>query len=74
LQLGAQLQVTQRTAWFLNHRIREMFLENAPDMLKEIVEADETYMGVKIKIATLIKGKQRTKMIKSPCWPFRTWW
>jgi len=49
LQLAAQLQVTQKTAWFLNHRIREMFLETAPDMLKGIVEADETYIGGKNK-------------------------
>ena len=32
VQLSEQLQVTQKTAWFLNHRIRQMFLESAPDM------------------------------------------
>lgn len=47
LQLAAQLRVTQKTAWFINHRIREMFLETAPDMLTGIVEADETYVGGK---------------------------
>jgi transposase-like protein len=47
LQLAAQLQVTQKTAWFLNHRIREMFKETAPHMLEGIIEADETYVGGK---------------------------
>ena len=49
VQLGEQLQVTQKTAWFLNHRIREMYRETAPDMLEGIVEADETYVGGKNK-------------------------
>lgn len=47
LQLAAQLNVTQKTAWFLNHRIREMFKETAPEMLKGIVEVDETFVGGK---------------------------
>lgn len=47
VQLSEQLQVTQKTAWFLNHRIREMYRETAPDMLEGIVEADETYVGGK---------------------------
>lgn len=42
-----QLQVTQKTAWHLLHRIRAMFKETAPNMLKGIVEADETYVGGK---------------------------
>lgn len=49
IQLGVQLNVTQKTAWFLNHRIRQMFEETAPEMLKGIVEADETYVGGKNK-------------------------
>jgi transposase-like protein len=47
VQLATQLGVTQKTAWFLNHRIRTMFLETAPEMLTGIVEADETYVGGK---------------------------
>ena len=49
VQLGVQLDITQKTAWFLNHRIRQMFLETAPEMLKGIVEVDETYVGGKNK-------------------------
>jgi transposase-like protein len=48
LQLASWLDVTQKTAWFLNHRIREMLKDNAPALLDGIVEVDETYVGGKI--------------------------
>lgn len=47
MQLGTQLNITQKTAWFLNHRIRQMFLETAPEMLTKILEVDETFVGGK---------------------------
>lgn len=45
LQLASWLGVTQKTAWFLNHRIREMLTITAPELLDGIVEVDETYVG-----------------------------
>lgn len=48
LQLSKWLGCTQKTAWFLNHRIREMLKENEPELLKGVVEVDETYIGGKI--------------------------
>lgn len=48
LQLATWLNVTQKTAWFLNHRIREMLSDKAPELLNEVVEVDETYVGGKI--------------------------
>lgn len=48
LQLASWLDVTQKTAWFLNHRIREMLSAKAPELLDGIVEVDETYVGGKI--------------------------
>ncbi len=45
LQLANWIGVTQKTAWHLNHRIREMLKENAPELLDGIVEVDETYVG-----------------------------
>ncbi len=49
LQLSNWLGVTQKTAWHLNHRIREMMTENAPELLDGIVECDETYVGGSLK-------------------------
>jgi transposase-like protein len=47
LQLASWLDVTQKTAWHLNHRIRQMLANTAPELLKGIVEADESYVGGK---------------------------
>lgn len=45
LQLATWLGVTQKTAWHLNHRIRLMLTDKAPELLDGIVEVDETYVG-----------------------------
>ncbi len=45
LQLSRDLNITQKTAWYLLHRIREMLRAKEPVMLKGTVEADETYVG-----------------------------
>ena len=45
LQLATWLGVTQKTAWHLNHRIRVMLTDKAPELLDGIVEVDETYIG-----------------------------
>lgn len=45
LQLASWLGVTQKTAWHLNHRIRVMLTDKAPELLDGIVEVDETYVG-----------------------------
>ncbi len=45
LQLAAWLGVTQKTAWHLNHRIRQSLTVQTPEQLNGIVEIDETYCG-----------------------------
>lgn len=47
LQASRQLGITQKTAWFVLHRVREMLREKALQMLASEVQIDETYVGGK---------------------------
>jgi transposase-like protein len=47
IQLGKDLGVTQKTAWFMLHRIRESLKESNPELLGGTNEIDEAYMGRK---------------------------
>lgn len=46
-QLKRTLGVTYKTAWYLSHRIRAAMKEVDAQLLKGIVEADETFVGGK---------------------------
>ena len=48
VQLAKDLGVTQKTAWFMLHRIRESLKAKNSPLLSGIVEVDETYMSRKI--------------------------
>lgn len=48
MRLHRDLGITQKTAWFLGHRIRECF-EIEPDQFEGPVEMDEAYFGGKEK-------------------------
>lgn len=48
-QLARDLGVTQKTAWFILHRVREMLKDKAPDLLEGTVQVDETFVGGKEK-------------------------
>jgi transposase-like protein len=61
VQLAKDLKVTQKTAWFLAHRIRratENFMATNESKFTHAVEADETYVG------GLNKNKHKDKKIK----------
>lgn len=45
LQLSRDIEVTQKTSWFMLQRIRECFGEEPLSSLSGEVEADETYIG-----------------------------
>ena len=57
-ELGRALGVTQKTAWFMLHRIRLAMQNGSMDKLFGEVEADETYIGGK---ARSMNNKQRSK-------------
>lgn len=44
MKLHRDLNVTQKTAWYISHRIRKA-LDNAPEALSGTIEVDETYIG-----------------------------
>lgn len=48
-ELARALGVTQKTAWFMLHRIREAMKNGSLDKMDGEVEADETYIGGKAK-------------------------
>lgn len=49
VELGTRIGVSQKTAWFINHRIRQMLIDTNPELLSGMVEADETFVGGKSK-------------------------
>ena len=48
-QLARDLGVTQKTAWFMLHRIRESLRDKNSTLLSNVVEVDEVYIGGKVK-------------------------
>lgn len=48
-QMKRALSVSYKTAWYLCHRIRNAMSNGMPELLKGIVEVDETYVGGKTK-------------------------
>lgn len=59
MKLHRDLEITQKTAWFLEHRIRETWNDNTPDRMAGPVEADEAYFGGKEK------NKHNSKKLKA---------
>jgi transposase-like protein len=48
-EIARGLKVTQKTAWFMLHRIREMMADEPTDKLSGTVEVDEAYIGGKLE-------------------------
>lgn len=59
VRLAEYLDITQKTAWFMSHRIREVFNDMVKDKLDGEVEMDETFVGGKNKF------RHRSKKVKN---------
>lgn len=59
LQLSRDLNITQKTAWFMLQRIRNCFGAECIECLENEVEADETYIGGKNK------NRHKNKKVKN---------
>ncbi len=62
-ELARALGVTQKTAWFMLHRIREAMRDESEEPLEGPVEADETYVGGSVQ---LMNRKRRARLEGSP--------
>ena len=47
MKLHRDLEITQKTAWFLAHRLREAWSDRQDDLFSGPVEVDETFVGGK---------------------------
>ncbi len=59
-EMARSLGVTQKTAWFMTHRIRLAMQTGSIEKLSGQVEADETYIGGKAR--NMHKGKREQKI------------
>ena len=61
MKLHRDLRVSQKTAWFMLHRIREAWKQELGDRFKGPVEIDETFVGGKARNMHAYKRKQVIK-------------
>lgn len=49
VELSKRIGTSQKTAWHINHRLRQMLVETEPALLRDVVSIDETLIGGKNK-------------------------
>jgi transposase-like protein len=73
-EIARDLGLTQKTAWFLDHRIRYMLHTGSFEKLKGEIEADETFIGGKAR--NMHAGKRAARITgtgaktRPPLWAF----
>ena len=61
MKLHRDIRVSQKTAWFMLHRIREAWKQELGDRFEGPVEIDETFVGGKARNMHAYKRKQVIK-------------
>jgi hypothetical protein len=69
-EIARALKITQKTAWFLDHRIRVSLGIATPDKFTGHVEADESFIGGK---ARNMHAAKRTRKITGTGGKDKTW-
>jgi transposase-like protein len=49
IELATRINTSQKTAWFIGHRLREMLKDTKPELLRDFAALDETLIGGKNK-------------------------
>lgn len=60
-EIARDLQVTQRTGWFMLHRIRYAMHTGSIDKMTGVVEADETFIGGKARFMHAAKRREKIR-------------
>ncbi len=64
VELATRIGVSQKTAWFINHRLRNMLTETNPELLSGTIEVDETFVGGKESNKHVSKKQNKGKLAK----------
>ncbi len=64
-ELATRIGVSQKTGWFINHRLRAMLTETNPELLSGTIEVDETFVGGLEKNKHLSKKVKRSKVSRT---------
>ena len=62
MRLHREIEVTQKTAWFMLRRLRESWSESELEQFLSPVKVDETYMGGKRKNMSNTKRKEQAQL------------
>jgi hypothetical protein len=70
-QLARDLEISQKSAWFVLHRIRKQLQQDNSDLLSGTVEIDETYMSKKFASEYVGLSPEKSKAFVKKAQPYK---